>query len=100
MRRSMRRDCSPITRRSRAREFRVARRALVQLAVLAGLPLLSQCALEILRLAAYGHLLPNSVYYKVGAGGHSILFAPNRFLLIEGNRMQEVRAGAANQAQR
>ena len=45
------------------------RRALIGLAVVGGLPVLSQLALEIVRLAAYGHLLPNSVYYKVGHGG-------------------------------
>jgi arabinofuranosyltransferase len=43
--------------------------ALVRLAVIAGLPLVSQALLEVVRLAAYGHLLPNSVYYRVGTGG-------------------------------
>ena len=31
--------------------------------------MLSQGVLEIVRLAAYGHLLPNSVYYRLGNGG-------------------------------
>ena len=35
---------------------------------LAGLPLLSQVLLELLRLGVYGHLLPNSVLYKSGTG--------------------------------
>src|SRR5829696_3016028 len=38
------------------------------LGVAAGLPLLSQAALEAARLAAYGHLLPNSVLFKSGNG--------------------------------
>jgi hypothetical protein len=39
-----------------------------RLAVVGGLPLLSQGALEAARLAVYGHLLPNSVLYKSGTG--------------------------------
>ena len=35
---------------------------------LAGLPLLSQALLELVRLGVYGHLLPNSVIYKSGTG--------------------------------
>ena len=45
------------------------RGALIGLAVVGGLPVLSQLVLEIVRLAAYGHVLPNPVYYKVGNGG-------------------------------
>jgi arabinofuranosyltransferase len=50
--------------------FRAAtrRRALRRVAVLGGIPLASQMALEGLRLGLYGHLLPNSVLYKSGAG--------------------------------
>jgi arabinofuranosyltransferase len=50
--------------------FRAAtrRRALVRTALLGGIPLLSQVLLEALRLGIYGHLLPNSVLYKSGAG--------------------------------
>jgi hypothetical protein len=44
------------------------RGALARLAPAAGLPLLSQAALEALRLGVWGHLLPNSVYYKSGTG--------------------------------
>lgn len=48
---------------------RGARRASARrLAVVGGLPLLSQAALEVVRLAVYGHLLPNSVLYKAGTG--------------------------------
>ena len=39
-----------------------------RLAWLAGLPLLSQVLLELVRLGVYGHLLPNSVLYKSGTG--------------------------------
>jgi arabinofuranosyltransferase len=39
-----------------------------RLAWLAGLPLLSQALLELVRLGVYGHLLPNSVLYKSGTG--------------------------------
>lgn len=45
------------------------RRALILLAVIGGVPRFSQGLLEIVRLAAYGHLLPNSVYYRLGTGG-------------------------------
>ena len=45
------------------------RRSLIRLAVIGGVPVLSQVALEVVRLAAYGHLLPNSVCYKLGTGG-------------------------------
>lgn len=39
-----------------------------RLAWLAGLPLLSQAVLELVRLGVYGHLVPNSVLYKSGTG--------------------------------
>jgi len=39
-----------------------------RLAAVAGLPVLSQAALEALRLGVYGHWLPNSVLYKAGTG--------------------------------
>jgi hypothetical protein len=50
--------------------FRAAtrRRALLRAMVLGGIPLCSQIALEAVRLGLYGHLLPNSVLYKSGAG--------------------------------
>jgi arabinofuranosyltransferase len=50
--------------------FRAAtrRRALLRASVLGGIPLCSQIALEAVRLGVYGHLLPNSVLYKSGAG--------------------------------
>ncbi len=50
--------------------FRAAtrRRALRRVAVLGGVPLASQLVLEAARLGVYGHLLPNSVVYKSGAG--------------------------------
>lgn len=50
--------------------FRAAtrRRALGRAALLGGIPLLSQALLEAVRLGLYGHLLPNSVLYKSGAG--------------------------------
>jgi arabinofuranosyltransferase len=60
--------------------FRAAtrRRALVRALVLGGVPLLSQAVLELGRLGIYGHLLPNSVLYKSGAGqGLAVL---DRFL--------------------
>ncbi|MFD2092940.1 hypothetical protein [Blastococcus deserti] len=44
------------------------RRALVRASLLGGVPLASQLVLEGLRLGLYGHLLPNSVLYKSGAG--------------------------------
>jgi hypothetical protein len=48
---------------------RPARGATVRrLGWLAGLPLLSQALLELVRLGVYGHLLPNSVLYKSGTG--------------------------------
>jgi arabinofuranosyltransferase len=43
-------------------------RALWRAALLGGVPLLSQALLEAVRLGLYGHLLPNSVLYKSGAG--------------------------------
>ena len=43
-------------------------RALGRILVLGGVPLLSQALLEGVRLGVYGHLLPNSVLYKSGAG--------------------------------
>jgi len=39
-----------------------------RLAVLAGVPVLSQAALEAVRFTVYGHWLPNSVLYKSGTG--------------------------------
>jgi hypothetical protein len=58
-------------------------RALRRLLVVAGIPVLSQVVLEGVRLAVYGHLLPNSVLYKSGTGetvevlmkfvGHSVV---------------------------
>ena len=42
--------------------------ALRRLGWLAGLPLLSQALLQLVRLGVYGHLLPNSVIYKSGTG--------------------------------
>jgi arabinofuranosyltransferase len=60
--------------------FRAAarRRALLRISVLGGIPLASQLLLEALRLGLYGHLLPNSVLYKSGAGdGLTVL---DRFL--------------------
>jgi arabinofuranosyltransferase len=56
--------------------FRAAgrRRALLRIAVLGGVPLASQIVLESIRLGVYGHLLPNSVIYKSGAGeGFTVL---------------------------
>jgi arabinofuranosyltransferase len=56
--------------------FRAAtrRRALARTSILAGIPLCSQLVLEAVRLGLYGHLLPNSVLYKAGAGdGFSVL---------------------------
>ncbi len=44
-------------------------RALRRLLGVAGLPVLSQAVLELVRLRVYGHLLPNSVLYKSGTGG-------------------------------
>ncbi|GAA2720045.1 hypothetical protein [Cellulomonas aerilata] len=44
------------------------RRAARRLALVAGLPVLSQVVLELVRLGMYGHLLPNSVLYKSGTG--------------------------------
>lgn len=44
------------------------RPALRRVAFLGGVPLLSQAVLEAVRLGLYGHLLPNSVLYKSGAG--------------------------------
>lgn len=45
------------------------RRALRRLTLVAGLPVLSQALLEVVRLTVYGHLLPNSALYKSGTGG-------------------------------
>ncbi|WP_298454558.1 hypothetical protein [uncultured Cellulomonas sp.] len=44
------------------------RRAARRLALAGGVPVLSQVALEGLRLIVYGHALPNSVLYKSGTG--------------------------------
>jgi len=54
------------------------REALQRLAIVAGIPLASQLALVGLRLAIYGHVLPNSFFYKTGAGGG--LQVLNRFV--------------------
>lgn len=54
------------------------RRSLVRLALVGGLPVLSQAALEVLRLAVYGHLVPNSVIYKSGVG--PLFLVPGKFL--------------------
>ena len=45
------------------------RLALARLARAAGIPIASQLILVAIRLVIYGHLLPNSVLYKSGAGG-------------------------------
>jgi arabinofuranosyltransferase len=45
------------------------REAAVRLALSGGIPVASQLALEFARLLAYGHILPNSVVFKSGAGG-------------------------------
>src|SRR4051812_7133278 len=47
---------------------RTRRPAFVHLALAAGIPLASQVVLELERLVVYGHLMPNSVIYKSGAG--------------------------------
>ena len=44
------------------------RASLARLLPAAGLPLVSQAVLEAVRLGVWGHLLPNSVYYKSGTG--------------------------------
>jgi hypothetical protein len=44
------------------------REGLVRLGLAAGIPIASQILLELERLAAYGHLLPNSALYKAGKG--------------------------------
>jgi hypothetical protein len=54
------------------------RGSLVRLALVAGPPVLSQVALEVLRLSVYGHLLPNSVIYKSGVG--QLFLVPGKFL--------------------
>lgn len=52
--------------------------ALRRLCWLAGLPVLSQAALELARWSLYGHLLPNSVLYKSGTG--ELTFVLDKFL--------------------
>ena len=47
---------------------------------LAGLPVLSQALLELLRLGLFGHLLPNSVLYKSGTNTLDPLFVADKFL--------------------
>ena len=49
------------------------RATLLRIAVLGGLPLASQLVLEALRFGIYGHLLPNSVLYKSGAGEGTVV---------------------------
>jgi arabinofuranosyltransferase len=61
------------------------RRAVRRLAVVAGLPVLSQALLEGVRLAVYGHLLPNSVLYKSGTGetfGVLLKFVDHSWLVL------------------
>lgn len=55
--------------------FRAATRsrAVRRIAVLGGIPLASQVVLEVLRFGIYGHLLPNSVIYKSGAGEGTVV---------------------------
>jgi arabinofuranosyltransferase len=53
-------------------------RAVVRILLLGGVPAFSQAVLEALRLGVYGHLLPNSVLYKSGAGDGLAVLA--RFL--------------------
>jgi arabinofuranosyltransferase len=54
------------------------REALVRLALAAGLPIASQLVLAGVRFAVYGHVLPNSFFYKTRAGtGLEVL---NRFV--------------------
>ncbi len=64
---------APGLRRSATR-----RRAVLRIAVLGGVPLSSQVVLEAVRLAVYGHLLPNSVIYKSGTG--DALTVPGKFI--------------------
>src|SRR3954468_7029681 len=47
---------------------RTRRAALARLALAAGVPIASQLVLCGLRLAVYGHVLPNSFFYKTRAG--------------------------------
>ncbi|WP_138735460.1 hypothetical protein [Modestobacter excelsi] len=50
------------------------RRAVLRVVVLGGVPLCSQIVLEAVRVGVHGHLLPNSVLYKSGAGeGFTVL---------------------------
>jgi hypothetical protein len=49
------------------------RRALRRIAVLGGVPLASQVVLEAFRIGIYGHLMPNSVLYKSGAGEGTVV---------------------------
>ncbi|MGY1772206.1 hypothetical protein [Blastococcus sp. SYSU D00813] len=44
------------------------RAGLRRLAVLGGVPVLSQVLVEVFRLTVYGHLVPNSVLFKAGRG--------------------------------
>jgi arabinofuranosyltransferase len=54
------------------------RATLRRLAWLLGVPVLSQAALEAVRLGVYGHLVPNSVLYKSGTG--ELFFVAGKFL--------------------
>ena len=49
------------------------RDALLRLRASAGIPLASLALLEALRLAVYGHLMPNSVIYKSASGSGSLV---------------------------
>lgn len=49
------------------------RDALLRLRLSAGIPLASLAVLEVLRLAIYGHLMPNSVIYKSASGTGSLV---------------------------
>ena len=64
-----------------------------RLLLLAGLPVLSQAALELARWALYGHLLPNSVLYKSGTG--ELTFVLQKFLAQSAVVVVLALAGAA-----
>jgi hypothetical protein len=49
------------------------RDALLRLRASAGIPLASLALLELIRLAIYGHLMPNSVIYKSASGSGSLV---------------------------
>jgi arabinofuranosyltransferase len=70
------------------------RRAARRLAWLAGLPVLSQAALELARWGLYGHLLPNSVLYKSGTSDE-LSFVLDKFLAQSAVVVVLALAGAA-----